>query len=211
MMASPKKYFVTAIGTNIGKTVVSAVLVNALKADYWKPVQAGNEEMTDSDLIRAVSDQTVFPERYSLKLPASPHQSAAAENLEINLSDFELPSTQNNLIVEGAGGMMVPLNLKGDLVIDIAKKWDLPIIIVSSFYLGSINHTLLTLEYAKRINAKVAMLIFNGEVQEFSLNAIKQFYPEIKIGFVPHIEVLTKEGMQKLGEEFLETYGHEME
>ena len=169
-------YFVTAIGTNIGKTIVSSVLVNALKADYWKPVQAGTDDLTDSDLIRATSDYTVFPEKYVLKKPASPHQSAAEENIEIKLSDFVLPESKRTLIIEGAGGMMVPLNVNGDLVSDIAVRFQLPLIIVSSFYLGSINHTLLTLEYAKKLNVRVALLVFNGVINEESLKAIKYFF-----------------------------------
>lgn len=210
-MRNKKAYFVTAVGTNIGKTIVSSILVNALKADYWKPVQAGTEDLTDSDLIRATGDFHVFPERYLLKIPASPHQAAAAENIEIKLSDFVLPDTERTLIIEGAGGMMVPLNFSGDLVIDIAVKFQLPLIIVSSFYLGSINHTLLTIEYAKKLNLKIALLVFNGEVNNDSLKAITHFYPDLKTAFIPHLEFLTKEGMQKLGEEFAQKYFYELE
>lgn len=209
-MNNAKKYFVTAIGTNIGKTIVSSVLVNALKADYWKPLQCGDLEGSDSDFIRFTSDINVHEEKYRLKIPASPHQAASIEGINIQLDDFILPQTQNALIVEGAGGMLVPLNENGDMVIDIAKKFNLPLIIVSSFYLGSINHTLLTLEYAKREKMEIALLIFNGEVNEWSLNAIKQHFPEIKIVFIPHFENISKEIIQTFSEEFAKNFAHEL-
>jgi dethiobiotin synthetase len=114
------------------------------------------------------------------------------------------------LIVEGAGGMMVPLNNKNDLIIDIAKKNSIPLIVVSSFYLGSINHTLLTLEYAKRNGLSVAMLIFTGERNDSSLEAIKNFFPEIKMGFVPFMNSFSKEEIRKAAEKFSENYLHEL-
>lgn len=203
-------YFVTAIGTDIGKTLVSSILVNALEADYWKPVQCGNLDFTDSDFIRKYTEYKVFPEKYRFQLPASPHQASAEEKVTIEMNDFLLPETTRPLIVEGAGGMMVPMNDKNDLVIDIARKLNLPLIIVSSFYLGSINHTLLTLEYAQTNHLKVAMLIFSGETNSASLKAIRSFFPKLKIGFVPRIDSLTKENIQIASQDFAKKYRHEL-
>lgn len=155
-------YFITAIGTDSGKTLVSAILCEAFGADYWKPVQAG--EPADSDEIRRLvsNNQTrIHPERYRLTLPASPHAAAKADHLKISLSDFQLPTTGNRLIVEGAGGCLVPLN-DDDLVIDLISKLKIPVIVVSNLYLGSINHTLLTAEALRKRHLEVRGLVFNG-------------------------------------------------
>ncbi|MGC4020979.1 MAG: dethiobiotin synthase [Cyclobacteriaceae bacterium] len=156
-------YFVTAIGTDSGKTLVSAILCEALKGDYWKPVQAGLPR--DSDVVKSLlsnSGSKIHPETYLLKTPASPHASAKIDGVEIDLSKFVLPKTENHLIIEGAGGCLVPLN-ENDFVIDLAKKLKSEIVLVSNLYLGSINHTLLTVDYLKRINFNVKGIIFNGE------------------------------------------------
>ncbi len=155
--------FVTAIGTDSGKTLASAILVEALKADYWKPVQAGLEE-TDRDAVQSLisNDKTVIhPEAYALKEPMSPHASAEREGVVVELDKIELPSTENHLVIEGAGGILVPLNDE-DYVIDIAQKYDLETILVSNLYLGSINHTLLSINELKRRGVKLKGIIFNG-------------------------------------------------
>lgn len=210
MMGEFKKYFVTAIGTDVGKTVVSSILVNVLNADYWKPIQCGNLDSTDSDFIRKNTDVKVHQEKYVFKKPASPHIASLEENVMIDLNEIITPVMKNHLIIEGAGGMMVPLNDRNDLVIDIAKKNNFPVIIVSSFYLGSINHTLLSLEYAKQNKLLVCMLIFTGEIIPSSLSAIKNFFPDIKIGFVPKIAIMTKENIKIASEEFKNKYLHEL-
>ncbi len=155
-------YFVTAIGTDSGKTVVSSILVEMLQADYWKPVQAGTP--TDTETVKKlVSNQLTFfhGERHLLKMPASPHAAAKAENLAIHLDDFHLPKTENNLIIEGAGGVFVPLNDQ-HFMIDLIGKIDCEVILVADLYLGSINHTLLTAEALKNRNIKVRGIVFNG-------------------------------------------------
>jgi dethiobiotin synthetase len=156
------KYFVTAINTDSGKTLVSAILCQALGADYWKPVQAGRP--ADADVIRALVQHggtTVHKERWFLNTPASPHAAAKVDKVSIHLDDFLLPETNNSLIIEGAGGCLVPLNDR-DFVIDIAMKFTLPVIVVSNLYLGSINHTLLTFEALKRRGLHIEGIIFNG-------------------------------------------------
>ncbi|HEX9649593.1 MAG TPA: dethiobiotin synthase [Cyclobacteriaceae bacterium] len=155
-------YFVTAIGTDSGKTVVSAVLCEALKAGYWKPIQAG--EPRDSELIKElVSDKTIkiHPEKYLLTQPASPHAAARHDGIKISLSGFSSPWSEGNLIIEGAGGILVPLNDQ-DLVIDLVKQFRAKIILVCDLYLGSINHSLLTIEALKSRNLDVKGIVFNG-------------------------------------------------
>lgn len=155
-------YFVTAIGTDSGKTVASAILCKALNADYWKPIQAGipGDSETVKNLLRN-TDSVVHPEKYVFKTPASPHAAAEIENISIHLSDFSLPKTKKDLIIEGAGGCLVPLN-NNDFVIDLAPKFNAQIILVADLYLGSINHTLLTFEAIRRRNLQVKGVIFNG-------------------------------------------------
>ncbi len=160
----------------MGKTIAAAIFTEALRADYWKPVQAGNLEDSDTHTVRSLisNTQTVFhPEAYRLQMPASPHTAAAAEGIRLSLEKIGLPSTQNNLIVEGAGGLMVPLNER-DLVLDLIQKLPLEVVLVSRNYLGSINHTLMAVEVLKSRNIPVAGILFNGEPnassEEFILN-----------------------------------------
>lgn len=160
-----KQYFVTGIGTDVGKTVAAAILTEALQADYWKPVQAGGLDFTDTDTVKSLvsNERSIFhPEAYSLKMAASPHKAAAAEGVEIDVKGMRLPATQNNLVVEGAGGLMVPLN-KRYLVLDLVQQLGLEVVLVSRNYLGSINHTLLTAEVLRYRKIPVAGIIFNGE------------------------------------------------
>jgi dethiobiotin synthetase len=166
-------YFVTAIGTDSGKTVACAILCNALTADYWKPVQAGYP--TDSETVKNLvqSKQVhIHPEKYLFKTPASPHAAAALESVHIEMEDFTLPNKiSNHLIIEGAGGCLVPLNDR-DFVIDLAGKFQAQVILVSNLYLGSINHTLLTWEALKHRNLFVKGIIFNGPSNSESENII---------------------------------------
>lgn len=154
-------YFVTAIGTDSGKTVVSAIMCKALNADYWKPVQAGVP--SDSDTIRSLLDNKikVHKERFVFKTPASPHAAAALENVAIHLDDFVEPNHSPDLVIEGAGGCLVPLNDE-NFVIDLASKFDARVVLVSNMYLGSINHTLLSYEALASRKFKIAGIIFNG-------------------------------------------------
>lgn len=160
-----ERLFITGIGTDVGKTLVAAILTEALQADYWKPVQAGLEPTTDTGTVRSLVQNPVscfWPERYRLQLPASPHAAAAAEGLTLRRTDFELPATTNHLLVEGAGGLLVPL-APGFLLADLAQQFALDVVVVSRNYLGSINHTLLTLEALQARGLRVRGLVFNGE------------------------------------------------
>lgn len=159
------QFFITGIGTEIGKTVVSAVVTEYLQADYWKPVQSGDLHWTDTMKVQSLTSnsKSVFhPERHRLNAPLSPHASAALDGVQINLSDFTLPQTSNHLVVEGAGGLMVPLNDQ-DVMLDLIQQLQIPVILVSRNYLGSINHTMLSLEALAHRQITVAGIVFNGE------------------------------------------------
>ena len=159
-----KSLFITGIDTGIGKTVASAIIREALQADYWKPIQCGDLDRSDTLKIKSLSSSQgqFFKERFSLKNPLSPHQAAAKEGLSINLSDFSLPQTKNWLVVEGAGGVLVPLNEK-ETILDLIKELKTPAIVVTKNYLGSLNHTLLTISALLSKNIPIAGLIFNGK------------------------------------------------
>jgi len=169
------KYFVTAIGTDSGKTLASAILTRALDADYWKPVQSGLPGDSEEIQRLTASNVTIHPEQYRLSYPASPHLSAARENVRIAIRDFSLPDTEH-LIIEGAGGIMVPLN-DNELIIDLAAHWKVPVILVSNIYLGSINHTLLSISYLIREDIPVAGIIFNGPETISTESIIEKYCP----------------------------------
>jgi dethiobiotin synthetase len=158
-----RKIFITGIGTDVGKTVVAAIVTEALKADYWKPVQAGDLEFSDTDRVRSwvSNDQSVFhPNSYALKTPMSPHAAADLDGVRIELDIIQPPVTSNDLVIEGAGGLLVPLNAT-ETILDMIQD-DYKIIVVSRNYLGSINHTLLTLEALRVRGKSVSGIIFNG-------------------------------------------------
>ncbi|MEA1787234.1 dethiobiotin synthase [Arenibacter sp. GZD96] len=154
--------FVTGISTNVGKTMVCAILAEALEADYWKPVQAGDLEYTDSDRVTSLisnSKTVIHPSKYQLKNALSPHAAAALENITIDINRIEEPATENHLIIEGAGGILVPLT-DSDTILDLIMP-NYKVVVVSQHYLGSINHTLLTVLWLQQRGYEVA-IIFNG-------------------------------------------------
>jgi len=195
-----KKLFITGIGTEVGKTVCSAILTKYFKADYWKPIQSGDLHFSDSMKIKewVGEDVIIHPERYRLKLAASPHQSAAEEGVLINSNDFKLPETQNNLIVEGAGGLMVPIS-DDEFIIDLIEKLNLPVALVVRNYLGCINHTLLSLMALKQKNIKLEYLILNGSFPADTERIIcKNIQEETKIIRIPDIVNITKENIERI-------------
>jgi dethiobiotin synthetase len=158
------KLFITGIGTDVGKTIASAIITQALEADYWKPIQAGDLDNSDSHKIQRYisNDKTVVhPNSYKLNTPASPHLAASLDGITIDLKNINEPKTKNHLVIEGAGGILVPLN-DTDCIIDLIQP-DYKVILVSRHYLGSINHTLLTFEALKNRNINVAGIIFSGD------------------------------------------------
>ena len=159
-----RKIFITGIGTDVGKTVVASIVVEALEADYWKPIQAGDLEFSDTDRVKTwiSNSRSVFhPNAYALKTPMSPHASAALDGVHIEPDEIREPVTSNDLVIEGAGGLLVPLN-EQNTVLDLIRK-DYRTILVSRNYLGSINHTLLSLEALRSRGLEVSGIIFNGE------------------------------------------------
>ncbi|WP_020536272.1 dethiobiotin synthase [Lewinella cohaerens] len=162
----PKKFFVSGISTEIGKTVCSAILVKALEADYWKPVQSGDLHNTDSMKVAAWNGLALphprfHPETHRLTEPMSPHASAEIDGVHIKLNDFQVPTTDKTLIIEGAGGLMVPLN-EQDTLLDLMRDLQTPVILVSRNYLGSINHTLLSIAQLRQAEVPIAGVVFNG-------------------------------------------------
>ncbi len=158
------KIFVTGISTDVGKTVVSAIITEALQADYWKPIQAGDLCKSDSMRVKSLLSNersVVHPEAFRLNTPASPHLAAEIDNVSITVAAFSEPKTNNHLVIEGAGGLLVPLN-DVETIADLIKP-DYHVVVVSRHYLGSINHTLLTLEALKFRNLKIGGIIFSGD------------------------------------------------
>jgi dethiobiotin synthetase len=156
-------YFITGIGTEVGKTIVSAIFTEALEADYWKPVQAGELENSDTHTVQQLisnKKSKFHPGSYNLTSPMSPHAAAEIDGITLQLKNIERPNTRNSLVIEGAGGVLVPLNEKATIV-DLIQPND-KVVIVSSHYLGSINHTLLTIALLKQWQLNIFGIVFNG-------------------------------------------------
>lgn len=189
--------FITGIGTNVGKTVVSAILTEAFQADYWKPIQSGVVDGKDSDTVKSLisNTKTVFyAETYLLQEPLSPHFAAKLDGIEIELDKIQLPKTTNHLIIEGAGGLLVPIN-DTQYVIDIAKQFGCEIVLVISSYLGCINHSLLSIDYLKRNNFKIKALVFNGEFELEVKQAIIANVTNTLIIDIPSLKDLSKQSV----------------
>lgn len=167
------KLFITGIGTDVGKTIAASIIVEALEADYWKPIQAGDLNNSDSHKIKSYisnSKTQILDNAYALNTPASPHLAAEIDGIQIDIKKIKEPKTKNNLVVEGAGGIFVPLN-NSDCVIDLIQP-DYKVVVVSRHYLGSINHTLMTIEILKSRNLNVAGIIFSGDENQSSESII---------------------------------------
>jgi dethiobiotin synthetase len=188
--------FITGIGTNVGKTIVSAIVTEALHANYWKPIQAGFEDGTDAlQIVNLISNTTttIFPEVYKLQMPASPHIAARTEQLQINLNHIinQQPQTSNSkLVIEGAGGIMVPLNDQ-EFIIDLIEQLQAKVILVSRNYLGSINHSLLTASICKQRNIDVLGWIFNDTYLDYE-DEIVQWTGYPKIASIPFAKCINK-------------------
>ncbi|MDD3877236.1 MAG: dethiobiotin synthase [Bacteroidales bacterium] len=200
-----RKLFVTGIGTGIGKTICAAILTEKLKADYWKPIQAGDLEKTDAQTIKSLisnKETIIHKERFLLHNPVSPHLAAEIEGIEIHLSDFCLPATTNTLIIEGAGGLMVPINKHGNLMIELVKEFDAEVVLVSQHYLGSINHTLLSIDALFKHSIKTAGIVFNGNTHESTESYILNYSGLQCLGRIFPEEHLTKEIIKKYARGF---------
>jgi dethiobiotin synthetase len=158
------KLFITGIGTDVGKTITSAIITEALEADYWKPVQAGDLHFSDSHKLQSLlsnSNTKIHPNSYALQTPASPHYAADIDGITIDIQKITTPKTNNHLVIEGAGGLFVPLNATAT-ILDLIQP-DYKVIVVSRHYLGSINHTLLTIEALQNRKISIAGIVFSGD------------------------------------------------
>ncbi|MCS7077821.1 MAG: dethiobiotin synthase [Bacteroidia bacterium] len=188
------QYFITGIGTGVGKTFVSAILAYKLNAAYWKPIQAGTYTGTDTDFVRRLTclpDAHFIPPVHVLDMPASPHIAAKIEQKQISLLDFASFDTHQypRLIVEGAGGILVPIN-DYQTMLDLIRFLGLPVIIVSQHYLGSINHTLLTIRILQQSEIPIKGIIFNGYNPETERIILKMSNPEYYLGTIPTVKEL---------------------
>ena len=191
----PLQLIVAGIGTEIGKTVASAVLVEAMKADYWKPVQSGALDDSDTDTVRRlVSNATTrfHPEAYRLTQPLSPHAAAGLDGIWIDLTAIKTPATDNTLVIELAGGLMVPLN-DHDLTIDWVAQSGLPVVLISRNYLGSINHTLLSVEACRSRHIPILGLLFNGPAVPATETFVLNYTGLPCLGRIGQEERITKE------------------
>jgi dethiobiotin synthase len=201
----PSRIFVTGTDTDVGKTVVSAILVAGLEANYWKPVQSGvavstnSAENSDSGWIRSIlqlTDDRINKERYVLNEPLSPHAAAKIDGVQIDLDDFELPApNERSLVVEGAGGVLVPLNDK-HLMLDLIAKFSLPVVVVCRSGLGTINHTLLTLRALRDRGMTILGVVMNGPRNNSNREAIEHFGKVKVIAEVEPMPVLTRENLE---------------
>lgn len=192
-------FILTGTDTGIGKTVASAMLVSALGYNYWKPVQSGIEEGgVDTRRVQKMTDlpdDRFLPERYVFSEPLSPHRAAELDGLEIDMDNLALPESERPLIIEGAGGLMVPLTRK-NLFINQFKKWDLPVILCARTGLGTINHTLLSLEALWARKIKVQGVIFIGDGNDDNMLTILEFSKAKVLGHIPMLEDITPDALQ---------------
>jgi len=188
-----KGFSIVGIGTGVGKTVVSAIVSEALGAVYFKPIQAGDLDDSDAINVRNLcSEQVVVAEEsFRLKTPMAPHGAAKIDGITMRVSDIVFPVSDRPLIVEGAGGLMVPLNHEGETFVEIYKKANLPIILVSRHYLGSINHTLLTIDKLKSEDFKIAGIVYVGDENRVSEEIIAESTGVKTIARIPLVEALT--------------------
>ena len=185
-----KAYIVTGTDTGIGKTTVAAMLVLALDAVYWKPIQSGTEEGTDRQRVQALTqlpDDRLLPERYVLSQPLSPHRAAELDGIEIKAEALVLPAFDRTLVIEGAGGLMVPVT-RNKLQIDVFADWSLPIILCARTALGTINHTLLSIEALRSRHMRLHGLIFVGDDNPDNMRTIADFSGARILGHVPRLD-----------------------
>ncbi len=200
-MRFPEKIFVTGTDTGVGKTLVAAVLMAGLDGEYWKPVQSGLEEITDTSWIKeatGLSESRFHKETYRLRAAMSPHASAAGEGIRIELEKFQVPRMQNpsrHLIVEGAGGIMVPLNER-HFMLDLMKQLNFPVLLVASSRLGTINHTLLTVDKLRTSNLPIFGVVLNGVRNEDNRRAIEKYGNVHVLGEIEPLKDINRETLE---------------
>ena len=193
-----KRIVITGTDTGIGKTVFSAGLAGLLDAFYWKPVQSGLDEETDSQVVERLAGLPpgrVLPEVYRLKEPLSPHRSAELDGVAIDVAKLSLPDLPGPLVIEGAGGLMVPLNRRTKFI-DIFAQWRMPVILCARTPLGTINHTLLSIEALRARSIPLIGIAFIGDEVADTQRTIVEFSGVRQLGRLPHIDVLTSETLR---------------
>lgn len=203
MISFPDAFFVTGTGTDVGKTVVSGILLSGLEAKYWKPIQSG--EPTDTNFLREITElpnETFFTERHKFSQPVSPHLASSLSGTKIHLSDFKLPEhSESHLIVEGAGGLLVPINEK-DLMIDLIEHLNLPVLLVALSGLGTINHTLLSINALNARKIPILGVVMNGDANQSNREAIENFGRVPVIAQCERIPELNKTGLMQAFREY---------
>ena len=192
------RFVITGTNTDIGKTVFAAALTQALDGCYWKPVQAGLDDGTDAQRVAALtglSPDRILPEVWRLKTPASPHHAADLEGVRIDADALIPPPCDRPLVIEGAGGALVPLN-PDVLFADVFARWGLPTIVCASTALGTINHSLLTLEALRSRGVPVLGIAFIGAANDSSEAAIARFGRVKRLGRLPRLDALTPDALR---------------
>ncbi|MCP3380345.1 dethiobiotin synthase [Bradyrhizobium sp. CCGUVB4N] len=194
-----RRIVVTGTNTGVGKTVFSAGLAHLIGANYWKPIQAGLEGHTDAELVATLGDLSadrILPELYRLRTPASPHHSAEIDGIRIDVDALDLPEAgERPLVIEGAGGLMVPLNY-GTLFVDIFERWRAPVVLCASTALGTINHSLLSIEALRKRHIRILGIAFIGDRNSESQSAICEIGRVRFLGRLPWIDPLTPLALQ---------------
>lgn len=193
-----RRFVIVGTDTDVGKTVFSAALVQALAASYWKPVQAGLEKETDSQIVARLSgapQDRILPEAWRLRLAASPHIAARAEGVKIDAASLAPPDVAAPLVIETAGGVMVPLT-DNILTIDVLARWRLPVILVARTKLGTINHSLLTIEALRHRDIAIHGVAFVGEEEREAQDTIVRIGKVKALGRLPRLAVLSKEALR---------------
>ena len=195
-----KGYFITGTDTGVGKTLVAAILTWILKGCYWKPIQSGvQEDLPDLEQVKNLTRlpaEHFFPSRYLLQAPLSPDQAAALEQVTLDLDQCELPQTDKTLIVEGAGGVCVPLNEQHNML-DLMQKLALPVIIVARGTLGTINHTLLTIEGLRQRQIPIHGVVLNGPLNPANQKAIEKWGQVRTLFHVPFFDTIDASILQR--------------
>ena len=197
------RYFITGIGTEVGKTITSAVITQALKADYWKPVQAGELNHSDRMKVENLIDNNrskFHPEAYRLNQPMSPHAAAERDGIKIDIASIKMPHTDNHLVIEGAGGLLVPLN-DNDTILNLIEILNCEVILVSRHYLGSINHTLMSIELLKQRNIRIKGILFSGKENKDTESIITKMSGIEVLGRIDELENLNKSVINSIAQD----------
>ncbi|MDC0297333.1 dethiobiotin synthase [Crocinitomicaceae bacterium] len=196
--------FVTGIGTDVGKTVVSAILCEYFGFDYWKPIQTGKNLGTDNESLKSLVSTagfTTYPESYLLEQPLSPHAAAKFENENIKLNQIQFPASSSKLIIEGAGGLLVPINYENETICDLIIQLKCPVVLVVKEYLGNINHTLLSIEHLKQREIPVFGIVYVGDELPETSEIIEKMTGVKTLFRVPLFSLLNKDTIRKFAQE----------